>query len=349
MRDLAQLRRLRSRPAAILCFVALLAAALAALYAIGAPHYKADLRARVAEALADPGAVRVAVFGNSHSGCVQLGVMGWSGVKLGEGGQDMFEVAHKIARLAPRLPALETVLVSMSYHSFFYDNAAYSKGGVNTREGKRIDMYAQLPFSPTWIPGDFDSWLKGVLSPIITEDHWKGILEGQRPAATAGMSPDDEGATPKSLADVRAAAAKYAGKNTRASLAKSAAAESRLFEAVIANMAARSPDIPARALRAALEFSGALERRGVRVVFFTPPYSRDYVARCDPAMKAQMYAAMERIVAETGAEYLDFSRDPEFADATNVFLNSDHLNLIGARLFSVRLEERLEETGAARR
>ncbi len=80
-----------------------------------------------------------------------------------------------------------------------------------------------------------------------------------------------------------------------------------------------------------------LQKQGVRVILFTPPYYQPYRALYagEPTLP-EMKRLAERLRAEHGVEYYDFSEDELSLDPEN-FRDSDHLNFRGKERFTRRL------------
>lgn len=81
---------------------------------------------------------------------------------------------------------------------------------------------------------------------------------------------------------------------------------------------------------------GLCKEKGARPIMVTTPYMREYtdiVLERTPDFLDGFYAIIDKVVQDTGAEYLDFSRDERFMDESGLFVNADHLNHDGAVKF----------------
>ena len=65
---------------------------------------------------------------------------------------------------------------------------------------------------------------------------------------------------------------------------------------------------------------------------FTSEYN-DYIWRESPEYMEAIYSLIYDVAEETGVEYFDYSRDARFCSNHNLFLDGDHLNKEGGRLF----------------
>lgn len=76
---------------------------------------------------------------------------------------------------------------------------------------------------------------------------------------------------------------------------------------------------------------------GVRPVMVTVPYLQEYtsfIKKNDPEFFGDFYSVIREIQAKTGIEYYDYAFDERFRDNYRLFINSDHLNKEGARVFT---------------
>ncbi|MBR1658618.1 MAG: hypothetical protein IJ697_09180 [Synergistaceae bacterium] len=76
---------------------------------------------------------------------------------------------------------------------------------------------------------------------------------------------------------------------------------------------------------------------GVRPIMITVPYLKEYtdtVKTNDPEFFGDFYAVIDEIKRNTGIEYYDYAFDSRFCKNYKLFMNSDHLNREGARLFT---------------
>jgi hypothetical protein len=312
------------------------------LYLVGMRYYHAQERERIRSVLERAEDVEAVVFGSSHAECVDLDVMGLKGENLFSSAQDMFEIDYKVRSLLPRLKHLETAFVSVSYFSFLYDNAISPEGGKN-REGKRLAVYAEYPVTLPCIPGDAGHFLKGILHPLITTDHWRRVFSRRLETS----EPPESGKAKTARRDLESVRREIARLGTspagRAELIAHAKLRCERYQETIDAMVAEHPGLGEDALDVSTSFVSRLERRNVRVVLFTPPYFRDYNQQFDRTRRHVMEKSVDALISATGVEYYDFSHDAEFETNAALFLNSDHLNELGAALFSLKLKDRMDQ------
>jgi len=222
---------------------------------------------------------------------------------------------------------------TISYFTFSLDNATTDSRGVQTRIGRRLAMYSAFP-SFGFIRGDASSWLKGLLAPVVTRDHWKSILWSD--GSGRGAFPSESDMMPNPKSDRHVARASYIALHAK----RRCSAYTRLMK----NAETYHSDLDLDAFEALRDVSQDLEDAGVRVVLVTPPYFETYNACFDAKRQTRARRLARRVAAETGAEYIDASREPEFSTIRVYYQNSDHMNRTGKIEFSAWLRRTLART-----
>lgn len=302
-------------------FVAGAALAVAAAYGISEaadPVYP-EMRNRAALFRERLPAVQAAAVGNSHGGSIDFAVLGVTGFNFSMAGQDAFEGAH-LARYAAEAPRLRYVLFAASYAVQQKDHAVV--GSVDLRSRRR-QLYAATPLRRP-IPGDGLLWLGGMLSPLVRDDHWKGVL-----ARPVYIRP------PVQLEEDGRRRAAESPPLTRDSLARYGAGVGAMHRDIGAQTVERAPDTPARLAATLHALARDLRARGITLVLYTPPYHQSYLGAQDPSVVQEAHAILRQITADNpNAVFLDYAADPRFSARDDLFTNSDHLNRSGARAFS---------------
>lgn len=280
--------------------------------------------------LANAGRINALVLGNSHAGSVQMKALGYeNGYRFARADGDMFEVHHFIRSFAPRLTRMDVVFVPVSYFSFLEENSSSQEVDI-----RRVHMYASLP-NWQFLPGDLEPFLVGKshtylpIPRLIREDNWEGVFY-----ALFGQEPEQKGFIEVAAGDCSFLSAEE----------MSASVENRVAKYMRLNqeMSANHPDLAKDVYNVMADTYRYLQSRGVRLIFYTPPYYQEYTEQYmaqDPATVQLMYSSMERMQQELGVEYYDFSKDPEFAQNRELFKDSDHLNSCGAEKFSQKLNQ----------
>jgi hypothetical protein len=297
-----------------------LVAIVAVLYRIGVPHYQTPKLKAEKLRLADAKSAKVLIFGNSHALDIVPELGGFRGTNFGRGGQDLFELAHTARYVLPRAPQAKTVLISLSYFSFAIDNAAHWKKGVQTHIGRRLHTYSAFP-RLDFIEGDTGPYLKGLLYPLVTSDHWARPLTG---AAAVEQEDDEEEKV------VRRSAAQL-GPITKRRV--------RSYVSMMKNMKQNNPEVAQKAYATLRGLIEEMKARGVTVVLFTAPYWQAYCKQFPKKYRRELAENAKELSTAMGVPYYDFSDDSKFSDAPELFANADHLNVDGKRIFSKTIAE----------
>ncbi len=82
---------------------------------------------------------------------------------------------------------------------------------------------------------------------------------------------------------------------------------------------------------------------GARPVLLTTPFSKEYIEMIQqviPEFFQEFSEKMNEIVTNSGVEYYDYSHDTRFLNHHNLFMDGDHLNETGAKIFvDILIEE----------
>jgi hypothetical protein len=314
-----------------------------------------------------PGAwegVQAIVLGNSHAGSIDPAAMGLRGLHLNRAGGDLFETERALATWLPRAPNLKWVLVSLSYFSFGYDNAA-SPATVRNRIAFYDNNANARP-----VEGDLQNFALGRLQPLFPSlyllrgDAWEGVgrgaagrfrhrvplteIEGIEVEAVEDLAVEDLiefGAVQDGPESIVAGAC---DPRSPSDLAAHAGIRITTYGDYLEAMLASDPAIPQRAEAAIRSIVRQARAAGAEAVFVTPPYSRAYreaFAAALPGTLADFHARRERLATETGARMLDRSDALSPADDPAAFRDSDHLNPCGAADFGRLLAEDLAVSG----
>jgi len=291
-----------------------------------------DVRDR--QALAESRHRKVLLLGTSHGYDLNLKEAGLSGVDMTHGGQDLFEMAFMARTVKERSRRLDTVIISLSYFSFSFDNSAYTLDGVKTRIGRRITLYTDFR-RMAFIPGDGAEFLKGMLYPVVTLDHYQlgfqTLLARLTPGASVPGAPSASQPPPSPVK-----------RKPRDWYVRHAQRRCKSFGEFASNMAEHHPGLAEDSFNSTLELVRELQAASVRVIFFTPPYTTGYNECFEQTYVKQAIEGGHRLQSLTGAPYFDFSHDPDFVENIRLFEDSDHLNDEGRKRFSRRFKEALD-------
>ena len=313
----------------ILRFVALGAAIFATLWAFSEwaapPH--ALWRARQ-ELLDRRGAeVEAIALGSSHNRAIDFEALGLRGLHLWHAGGDAFESRFVFEQSLPRLPALHTVFLTLSYPLLDTDNAIRT---VVDRRDRRIEIYAQAR-TFTWIQGDFPLYLMARVSPLVRSDHWAGVarallFDSSDPVVLGdghALRPDSE---PLQGPELERYGRRRAAQHQR----------------VAAAMRAADPALEERVTSEIEALLRTASSRGIRVIAILPPYHPSYAGSYDTEAKERLRRVMRGLEEKyCGLQFVDYSEDPRWAGRQDLYINADHLSDEGARAFSTELRRRI--------
>lgn len=273
-----------------------------------------------------PEAIRVCNFGSSH-GCFGFSyedVPDHSGFNFGLVSQSLSYDARLLAFYQDHLAEGAVVFIPVSYFSFY--------GLPETEEedfaDKNVRYYSILPASSIKEYDPKAAMLARMPALAGGPDTLEKVLRALRERLAGRM--DGNGAYWETATNAAAAGADAAG-----------AAERHLLENHVTREGERI--LNQEELDALYEMIALCRARGATPILITTPYLAEYnqeVGRADPDFLEGFHALIAQVQRETGAEYYDYSADERFCGEYSLFMNSDHLNRAGARLFtSILMDE----------
>jgi hypothetical protein len=313
-------------------FLGGLLAIVAALYVFGSRVYLAEEVQRDLSAQARMDQRRVLLLGASHAHDLRLADARLDGVDLAHRGQDLFEMAYIARAVKKRAQRMNAVLVTLSYFSFLFDNAAYLKGGIEERVERRIHLYSAFR-RWAFIPGDSAEFLKGRLFPLVTRDHYLAAFQ-RLPSTLPSVMDGDEDDDPDEEEPGGSASVKRSRRKKDTWFASHARSRCHAYRRYMTVMQQNHPRLAQDTFESLLGLVRELEGSNIHVVLFTPPYLKPYSDCFDPDARALTFESAHRIEQTTHARYFDFSRHPDFAEHGAYFDDSDHLNDRGQLAFS---------------
>lgn len=263
------------------------------------------------------GGIEVLFTGMSHTQSgVRTDVLDCDAFNLAYGSQSLYYDTQLVLKYAPAMPRLKLAVFTISYSSLEYKlnngierwragfyQQVYELPGEDAREGVQLRNYSYIAL---YTPKEAYRRVWG---------HFRGTGEHSA-APAAGAAVPQAGAAVPQEGEVSEAFGR---------------ARARLHGSQMHQI-----DIPAN--RAALEDAcRQLQQRGVTVVFLTVPTHHTYYDYIDRAAYQRMQDNVRQLSANCQAEYFNYMFDARFTPAD--FLNSDHLNSIGAAKFSRIINE----------
>lgn len=282
--------------------------------------------------------VEAVTVGNSHADSIDYKVMGIKGQSMALAAADLFEMEQYILLLENKTPKLATVFIAISYYSFGRDNSAFP-----SLRSRRIGFYSMLPiWAP--IPGDAGNFVLGRLdglthvTSVARSDSWRGVWPElahplPEPISYDGIHTVSEWGRCDhySAEQLDLHAQEIAWRNVSSTQ----------------QMMATHPGLEQDSFQALSRSIELLQRRGVRVVLFTPAYYEKYsayFAEHDATIMDRMQDAVDRLQKTYHVEYYDFSKDPQFIQHPELFYNSDHVSNCGQKVLSEKLLMLLNES-----
>ncbi len=88
-------------------------------------------------------------------------------------------------------------------------------------------------------------------------------------------------------------------------------------------------------------------QRDVTPILVTTPFLKEYtneIEKNDPKFYSDFNRILERVIKDTNVQYYDYARDSRFSDDYSLFINSDHMNRVGATKFTYLLLNEVQKT-----
>jgi hypothetical protein len=87
------------------------------------------------------------------------------------------------------------------------------------------------------------------------------------------------------------------------------------------------------------ELLDSLQKKNIKVILFTTPVASTYSKFCDPAILSRNKTIIDKMVAKYKLPYKNYFSDSRFS--VGDFGDNDHLNFVGAKKFTMILDEEL--------
>jgi len=298
--------------------------AVGANYLDRGPHSILELR--VSDLLTGHSDVEAIVVGHSHAGALDFSALGIHGYHVWAGGSDVFEVEYELRSLVPQLKNLRTVFMPMAYWGFAVDNSAHPERRVRNLDYYRAFGNGPITSSDRWL------YLRSRAWNIVRSDHWKSIVE-------ALLGDRRDRALPPAIDHVDGHSIQGSDFKPPAygELVEYAKKRVAQYLEIQDTCEVRHPNLTQDTYACVERIIRFLQTKGIRIVFFTPPYFVTYTELYCTETIRSMRARMQQLVANYDVEYYDFSTDEEFIYNNLLFRNPDHLNADGATVFSKKL------------
>lgn len=87
------------------------------------------------------------------------------------------------------------------------------------------------------------------------------------------------------------------------------------------------------------------QQQGLKPVLVTTPYTSYYFSHFSQAFLNDFHARVAKVQERYGVPYLNYSHDKSYWSDLALFVDSDHLNVVGRKLFTRAVLDRLEAMG----
>jgi len=294
------------------------------------------LEMRVTELLRSHVDTKAINVGHSHNVAIDYSVLEYEGYHAWYSASDFFEVEYELRNLVPQLKELKAVFMPVGYFGFHQDHSLSETGRTH-----RVQFYKTFGAWPP-IKGDLWLYLRGKIDNVVRLDHWKivatVVLHGREGTDTVlpqdghRIQADDfEPMTYEELVEFTT--------NSPSGVAAHLKGQDPADKG--------HPNLAEDTYACLVRIIRFLQTRGIRVVFFTPPYFVTYSELYYPQTIRSMKDRMQQLVEEYGVEYYDFSTDKDLIYNNLLFKDDDHLNADGAVVFSNELREAMDAYEAA--
>jgi hypothetical protein len=296
-----------------------------------APVYP-EVKQRMEQMMMKADSIETIAVGHSHNLAIDFRAMEHNGYHLWSAGLDMFETRYLLHYIVPLLPNLKTVIVSLSHYEF--ENESYS----SKRWGFRNMGYYPKATSYTLrsirlVSKNRIDKLIMKIHDLIRYDHWKGfvkfIIWRIWKAGDCVRYVDDYGLIKPSP--------DYYGFRSHEYLVKNSQEQIDHFSKKFKHSSIYKPGISEEIYGAISSMIAFLQKRDIRVVFYTQPYYYAYIdmmLRKNPDSITITRRYMRKLEESYGIEYYDFSGNSAFIHNCKYFANSSHMNAYGAQVFS---------------
>lgn len=303
-----------------------------AVFALGKIRMKMLLqKANSIEALA---------VGHSGNRSIDFSEMELRGYHLWLGGSDLFETDYLLTAIIPMLPNVKIVFIPIHPLDFRLDHGPFER-----HHEKRKWYYATTPTFRSFrlINGDLKNLVRGKLSAIIRTDHWEGVVKAilSHDATNARDMTNGSGKHANQIDEYGYMGPRKHGVMNPDSLT-ARWDQLRGLLRMAKEYAERHPEISGETDEALRSSIRTLRKRNIRVIFFTAPITeicQELLIREEMTTTNVVKEHMQKIEEDFGIDYYDFSQDTSFTRTYDYFFNEDHLNAVGAKLFSRKLKD----------
>ena len=263
-------------------------------------------------------------LGRSHAGSLDYDYWGKYGFNLALGGRDFASIKYLIEFIEPKANKLNELIIFISYSSFYFDNTAISKGNLNDA---RKALYYSIPSIELIDKSDISNFVFGKFLPFIQADHGYSLLKQNLLSNYA-----DKIFIEKNWAE---------GYMDSLEIVQSAIKQVRIHSGDRYTAESYTSNIIEKNKSILIDIIEFVNNQSVELIFVTPSYHNSYTEMFPQKDISEMKSIMMSLANQYDVEYIDLSNDSTLSGNNIYYHNADHMNNLGKKLFTLRLQSLL--------
>lgn len=270
-------------------------------------------------------------IGRSHGGALNYDFCDLKGVNLSVGGRDMATSYFLLKHLTDELTNLQEVNICISYSSFYFDNTSLSNGNLNDA---RKSIYSAVPIKYGLISkDDYNNFVFGKLFTFMRSDYGFNELKGL--IIRKNNIRSSEGIDNQELQKTDTLSIYQSAKIQAYDHSKDRYIALNYNKKVIEENTTYLKNIII-----------LLQRKGIKVNLFTPPYHSQYTLNFPKDDIIEMKNIVKEMMNNYKINYYDYSEYKRISRNYNMFRNADHMNDSGKEVFSKMFNKELIKTSS---
>jgi hypothetical protein len=269
--------------------------------------------------------IKSLTLGRSHA--ASLDYLHWDlyGMNFALGGRDLAGIDYQVTFILNNTPNIKEILISISYSTMYFDNESLAHGNLNDA---RKSLYYSIPSNSIIDNHDLSNFVFGKYFPFIQADHGYVILKKEYLKYSKGRKDkiDEKDNYMDSL-----------------SIIKSSKNQAFLHSMDRKKSEAYNPNVITKNRDYLIDIINKTKKAKINLVFFTPPYYKNYTEYFPLNDINEMKTIMNDLVLKYNIVYLDFSTDSILSNNYKYYHNADHMNNQGKLLFTQELLKKLKD------
>lgn len=254
----------------------------------------------------------VANLGSSHGqyDFDYTGIKGVKGYNLGLDAQDLFYDFKMLKHFSSKFAPGAVVILSVSYFTLGMTDKDEWYMNIDARYNQILSLNENER-------SNLLDYIKQKYCPALFSSHWLRYL----------------------VIDENRGVAIHAGSLNPGEMEKNAIQTAAFHQQLMSNGGG------ATNLKRLKEITSFAQSRGLKPVVVTTPFTALYKSQFSAESLARFKEQVTTACRSGKVSYLDYSQDPRFTDTGGLFLNSDHLNVKGSKVFTGILIQDLRRRG----